>query len=365
MSSYIPRAASAVLLVTPLLVQCLTPAAERAERDAKIGNAETSAYSVQVQNGLAAVRTATPDELELWLSAPVINVELKFVRASAVQLELANMMPSADVRIAEGDVTLEPVSTDRAKARKFLVTPSGAGSVRLEIGPENDSVRSFRFGLLSDVQEAIDRVHQVYEVINAQPDLEFLLGAGDLTQRGHEAQLAHFEQQLDKLAIPYYTTLGNHELGVEPPPYQRLFGRGSFSFEYRGVRFTLLDSASATLDPKVYEWLDDWLEQGREQFHIIGMHVPPVDPVGVRNGSFASRLEANKLFSRLTRGNVDLTLYGHVHSFYDFENANIPAMISGGGGAIPERFDDLGRHFVVIEVDPNDQTFSHEVVRVD
>ena len=362
-STLTARVAAAVLLAL-LTPQCLTPAAERAERDSTIGIAEADTYSVRVTDGLAAVRTADENHLELWLSAPAITVDLSFSTTVPITLDIANLMPTTVVRLIRGAAEIEVLSTER-KAQRLRLTPNDIHGVRLAIGPADTSTRAFRFGLMSDVQEAIDRVSDVYARVNAQPDIEFLLGAGDLTQRGHLDQLRHFERELEHLDVPYYTTLGNHELGVEPPPYQDLFGRGSFSFEFRGVRFTMLDSASATLDPKVYEWLDGWLAQGRQQFHVIAMHVPPVDPVGVRNGSFASRTEANKLFSRLTRGKVDLTLYGHVHSFYDFENANIPAMISGGGGAIPERFDGLGRHFVMIDVDPESQTFTHEIVRVD
>jgi hypothetical protein len=95
------------------------------------------------------------------------------------------------------------------------------------------------------------------------------------------------------------------------------------------------------------------------------MHVPPIDPVGVRNGSFASRMEAHKLLQRFLQGRVDLTLYGHVHSFYDFSNADIPAVISGGGGAIPERFDDVGRHFVVFEINTRTGTFSKNLVAIE
>ncbi len=93
------------------------------------------------------------------------------------------------------------------------------------------------------------------------------------------------------------------------------------------------------------------------------MHIPPIDPTGTRNGAFASRDEAVALFSELQDFDVDLTLYGHVHSFYDFDNAGIPAVISGGGGAIPERFDDIGRHFVVFDVDPLKQSFTKQLVR--
>ena len=222
-----------------------------------------------------------------------------------------------------------------------------------------------RFAVLSDVQEAIDEVQDIYAKVNAEKDVRFVLGAGDLTQQGTVDQLGRFEKELRSLRLPYYTTLGNHELGRTPPPFQDLYGRGNFSFEFRQVRFTLLDSASATIDPLVYDWLDEWLAAGRHQTHIVGMHIPPMDPVGVRNGGFASRGEAAKLLSRLAQGRVDLTLYGHIHSYYDFDNAGIPAHISGGGGAIPERFDGIGRHFLVVDVDAGAGIKNVRVVRVD
>jgi 3',5'-cyclic AMP phosphodiesterase CpdA len=179
------------------------------------------------------------------------------------------------------------------------------------------------------------------------------------------AELRQFRDELAGLDLPYYTTLGNHELGTTPPPYHDHFGRGNFQFAYRGVVFTMLDSGSATLDPLVYDWLDDWLARGRNSVHVVGMHVPPLDPTGVRNGAFASRAEAASLLARLAEGGVDLTLYGHIHSYYEFDNAGIPAFISGGGGAIPERFDDIGRHYMVITVDADRGVTGTRVVRVD
>jgi hypothetical protein len=95
------------------------------------------------------------------------------------------------------------------------------------------------------------------------------------------------------------------------------------------------------------------------------MHIPPLDPIGVRNGAFASRGEAAALLARFAERGVDLTLYGHIHSYYAFDNAGIPAFISGGGGAIPERFDDMGRHFMRFEIDPDRGLVGRRVVRVD
>jgi 3',5'-cyclic-AMP phosphodiesterase len=54
-----------------------------------------------------------------------------------------------------------------------------------------------------------------------------------------------------------------------------------------------------------------------------------------------------------------------VHSFYAFTNAGIPAYISGGGGAIPQRLDGIGRHYLVVDVDSARQISEVAVVRVD
>jgi hypothetical protein len=126
----------------------------------------------------------------------------------------------------------------------------------------------------------------------------------------------------------------------------------------------MLDSASATLAPQVYDWLGGWLADGEGGLHMVIMHHPPLDPDGKRNGAFASRSEANKLLSTLARGGVDLTVYGHVHSFYTFENAGIEAFISGGGGAIPQRLDGVGRHFLKILADPASQRMTTGIVRI-
>jgi 3',5'-cyclic-AMP phosphodiesterase len=345
---------------------CLAPAAERAERDTLIGQADGKTVSISVTDGLAAVRELDDAHIVLWQSAPAIELSLTWQRPASIELQVHNTMPSATLR-AEGksDLQLEALDAEPVTQRRFRLDKPSAGTVRLRLEPNELQTRPFDFALLSDVQEAIDRVSDIYVRLNQEPSVEFLLGAGDLTQRGTVSQLERFERELLTANVPYYTTLGNHELGTLPVPFQERFGRGSFSFLYRGARFTLLDSASATIDPRVYTWLDDWLELGQSGLHFVAMHIPPVDPMGVRNGSFASRMEAHKLLGRLRRGGVDLTLYGHVHSYYRFSNAGIPARISGGGGALPERFDRMGRHFLVIHTDPERETFETRVVRVD
>jgi predicted phosphodiesterase len=348
-------------------VACLRPGEDRTERDLEVGQAESQGTVVNVGDGLAVVRKLTPDELVLWGSAPGFRVRLRLPQARELTLEIQNCMADAELAVAgTSNAVVTPLASSGIATRKRWRLSASAGDTELVLAaPDADADEPFRFALLSDVQEAIDEVSDVFERINEQNSLRFLLGAGDLTEQGTREELERYQRELQRLEVPYFTTLGNHELGTTPDLYHDYFGRGNFQFRFHGVYFTLLDSASASLDPLAYDWLDDWLARARSSVHVVAMHIPPIDPIGVRNGSWASRSEAAKLLGRLAEGRVDLTLYGHVHSYYEFDNAGIPAFISGGGGAIPERFDRIGRHFMVFEVDARQGVLRQDVVKVD
>lgn len=347
---------------------CLRAAEERAESDRRVGQTENADVVVSVVDGLAVVRSLDPGQITLWESAPHIGVRLTLASGAprSWELHVSNAMPGAELHVAgaaDGAVKAEPEALPTRKSWRVELEP---GENEISIGPSDaDDTTPFRFALLSDIQEAIDRLVDIHRKIDEDASIRFLLGAGDLTQQGTAAQLARYQRELESLNVPYYTTLGNHELGTTPCLWQDTFGRGSFSFLFHRVRFTLLDDASASIDPIVYGWLDGWLAQGKESVHIVAMHIPAIDPIGVRNGSFASRNEAAKLLAKLAEGRVDLTLYGHIHSNYAFDNAGIPAHISGGGGAIPERFDGIGRHFMVFDVGPRVGIAHTAIVRVD
>jgi predicted phosphodiesterase len=349
-----------------LLLGCARPGEERALADRKVGHAASDSLRVDVDDGLAAVRALEADRVALWANAPRLRLHLRFATTSAqtLRLEVHNCMPHSALDAG----LLEVRASGRAPGNVcwFELGPLDGSPASLTLAPPDSQTPSaFRFAVMSDVQEAIDRVQDIYRRINREPDIDFLLGAGDLTEHGSAKELERFQTELQGLDIPYYTTLGNHELRASPSLFQPYFGRCNQSFAWRGVRFTLLDSASATIDPLAYDWLEDWLSLGAAGLHVVAMHVPPRDPYGLRDLAFADRNEAAKLLARLAAGGVDLTLYGHIHSYYHFENAGISAYISGGGGSHPERFDQIGRHFLLVHADPATETLRVEVVRVD
>jgi Icc-related predicted phosphoesterase len=348
---------------------CVRPTEERAERDLEVGHVDVGGVRFDVSGGLAAVRSASPGNLRLWASAPVFTLHVTASDAAerTWAVEIENILPDAELvplQVSPG-ITVSPLDIGNATNKRWLLEVEPGTKYDLALTVADVSDRSvWRFAVLSDVQEAITKVQDVFAKINQQ-DVRFLLGAGDLTESGSVGELARYQDEMKTLEVPYYTTLGNHELGESPPPYQEWFGRANFHFAFRGVHFSLIDSGSATIDPMVYDWLDNWLDAGRNSPHVISMHIPPLDPIGVRNGSFASRNEGAKLLTRLAKGNVDLTVYGHIHSYYEFDNAGIPAYISGGGGAIPEKFDGVGRHILVVQVGADAGVQEVELVRVD
>lgn len=348
---------------------CLDVAYERARRDELVGVASAEDVLVQVPGGLASVRTVSAQRIHLWGQAPQFQVNLQLpVGISDVEVQVDNALFDAELALAPNQtgVTILPLPPSVPTEKRWRLSGLSPGATNLLVrAPDAGNLEPWRFAVFADVQERIASVQDIFGRMNQEPGLRFAIISGDLTEEGSAHELQRFQREMKLLRIPAFATLGNHELGTRDDLFHDYFGRGNFSFDFRGVQFTLLDSASATLAPRVYGWLDTWLAQGLDRLHIVFMHIPPLDPVGTRNGGFASRLEASKLLSLLAAGKVDMTVYGHVHSFYAYSNAGIPAYVTGGGGAIPERFDGLGRHFLVVDVDPKSQLSRASLVRVD
>jgi 3',5'-cyclic-AMP phosphodiesterase len=209
-------------------------------------------------------------------------------------------------------------------------------------------------------------VDDVFARISAVPNARFVVAMGDITERSLIEEYDLFERQLVTLTIPFYTTLGNHELWADHMRFFDRFGRSSFQFTFKGATFTFADSGDAGLDPIVEAQVVDWLAAARDGTSVFLTHIPPVDPLGVRYGGFRSTQDGRRLLTRLAEARVDLTLYGHIHTLIEYENAGIPAFISGGGGADPMTWDGIDRHFLLVELDPGAGTFRKvDVVRVD
>ncbi|MDQ3334487.1 MAG: metallophosphoesterase [Myxococcota bacterium] len=336
-------------LLLLLAVACTRPSAERALGDLDIGSAVLGGTNVTVTDGMAAIRRLADNQLELWASAPAIEVTLVSDATQAWTI-VVNNTPVDAVLAIEGRMFEREPGTRPTVARFDVPLVSGAN--RMVVAPADHQVPgAFRIAAMADIQSAMPSVHEVFEAISAVPDLRFVVAMGDITDRAEVEEYELFEQKLLALDIPFYSTIGNHELWADPDRWFTRFGRMNFQFTFKGAAFTFVDSGDAGLDPVVEEWLDSWLADAGTKPHVFLTHMPPIDPVAYRYGGFRSMRDGHRLLARLVEGGVDLTLYGHIHTHIEFENAGIPARISGGGGADPMKLDGIDRHFLVLDVD--------------
>lgn len=364
-------------LALALAAGCLRKGEERALSDLEVGVVAADAVTVAVDDGLAHVRAvetgAAGNRITLWGSAPAFTLSLAAEAGEAWEITVQNCMPDAAL-VAQGGAPVDIAALDggpRPTVRRWQVTLRGApgpSEARLRVAPPDAEDlapgASWRFAVMGDIQRALDQVDDVFERINQDPGIRFVASTGDLVQSGANDEYALLERQLEVLDVPYFSTIGNHELFASFERWRARFGRFNLHFRFKGAVFSLIDSGNASVDPLVQEWLDEWLEAADDDVHFFFTHYPLMDPIGVRAGSFRSSQEAHKLLDRLAEERVDVTFYGHIHSYYAFANAGIPAYISGGGGAIPERWDGVGRHFLTVDV-AADGVRSVGLVRVD
>lgn len=351
-----------------LTLSCLNAGRDRAERDLEVGKAERTGANILVHEGLAAIRRFSANEISLWAGAPSFTLELSADSPGTWTVHIENTLADAELLAQRDDtqpVTITALPNPTVTEKHYtLELPPGKTTLTLA-PPDANSTEPFRFAVFADVQEKLNQVQDIYHRMNSHPGIRFALISGDLTSMGTREQLEQFQREMKTLQIPCYATLGNHELGTSPELYHEYFGRGNYRFVYRSVQFSMIDSASASIAPLAHTWLDEWLEEGKDRIHFVTMHIPLLDPAGLRSGGLANRGEANMVLKKLGDARVDTCFYGHIHSFYTFEHAGIPAYISGGGGAIPERLDGVGRHFLSVDVVPNQRIDQIAVVRVD
>jgi hypothetical protein len=356
----------AALGLALILAGCIRPADDRFDLDGEVGAGVADDINLEVVDGQAQVLSVEDGVIRLWAQSPAVRLVATNSAAAdrTVEIVVDNVPEAAAVTAADGRIRV--LAPPRRIARRFEVEIGAAETATLDIAAADaGDVRPFRFAVLGDVQTALDRFDEVLAAVGDVEGLEFIMSTGDLVEDGQDAEWELLDAQLETATLPFYSTIGNHELVRDPETWHRRFGRYNVHFIYRDVAFSFVDSGNSTFDPDLRDQLRAWLDESRDRVHLIGTHYPLIDPIGGRNASFRSRKEASSVLVELAEGRVDATFYGHIHSYYAFSNAGIPAFISGGGGAWPERLDGIGRHFLVVDVDPQRQLVEVGLVRID
>lgn len=193
---------------------------------------------------------------------------------------------------------------------------------------------------------------QILEAVAADPEILFFVVNGDLSRSGIERDLDAAIEAFDAMPVPWFATLGERDL--EPTGADGLASRlGAFNYALDAgpARLIALDSANGSLTSAIYSRLREWLATGDgPDTRLVFMHIPPLDPFGLRGQGFKNRPEASRALAVLQRGEVARVFASHLATWSAERMGNVPVQLTGGGGAPMETDASIGHHWVKVRV---------------
>ena len=148
---------------------------------------------------------------------------------------------------------------------------------------------------------------------------ELCLIAGDLADDGTSEQLTGVRDAFQKLGIPTYVTIGNHDYlnATDRRSYEEIFrDQINYEFDHGGWQFVGLDTTegvgweNTTISSTTLAWLDEHLPRlDKRKPTVIFTHFPLGAGVSMRP------LNADDVLDRFLEFNLSAAFCGHYHGF--------------------------------------------------
>jgi 3',5'-cyclic AMP phosphodiesterase CpdA len=209
-----------------------------------------------------------------------------------------------------GQFFFHPTIADRMHDNAGL-TPAEA----VAVNPD-----SFRFAMFGDVHVRADGSSLLgwFRQDAVPRNLDFFCVLGDLTNDATAEEQVFAKAQLDSVGLPYYCTLGNHDLyqagGWEW--FKSTFGPSSYTVVIGNrVKLLFLDSAEGRLGEQQFDWLETELDRGQGLVQIVCTHFAVYAGTAPIMFRLASTQERARLISLLRRYGVHSMVSGHLHGW--------------------------------------------------
>ncbi|WP_205499882.1 outer membrane protein assembly factor BamB family protein [Rufibacter psychrotolerans] len=190
--------------------------------------------------------------------------------------------------------------------------------------------QSFRYAFVTDTHVgspngvAEEDLERTIADINQQPNIDFVLLTGDITEMGTDQELKVAKQIISKLKVPYYIVPGNHDTGWSESggvSFIREFGSDKFVFEHQGIKFIGCASgpyvrmSDGHIPRDATVWLDSVLAKTPKNQPIVFVNHYPLDN-GLDNWYDA--------IDRLKQYNTQYTICGHGHQNRVADSEGLP-----------------------------------------
>src|SRR5699024_2661514 len=161
--------------------------------------------------------------------------------------------------------------------------------------------------------------------INANPDIEFVVLTGDITEFGSDRELMIADSLLEQLEKPYYIIPGNHDTNWSESgtnSFRQIFGQEKFAFHSHGMLFVGTGSgpnmrmAPGLVPHEDIVWLRKVLSRVKEGKPIIFFNHYPID---------SSLANWYLVIDELKKVNTQAILHGHGHRNKAANYEGIPA----------------------------------------
>ncbi len=194
-------------------------------------------------------------------------------------------------------------------------TPRNVNALNLQRLQERAADDTVRFVFIGDSQRFYDQLAPFVSRVNALPRTDMVILAGDISDFGLLQELEWVNDELERLRIPYFAVIGNHDVvGNGDRTFERFFGPLNFSFAYQGYKFIFHNTNSreyVTANVPDLPWLQNEFNDPTANYLIGVSHVPPYD------GDFSRILEPAYRDLLSGQQNFLLSLHGHQHRFTD------------------------------------------------
>lgn len=172
---------------------------------------------------------------------------------------------------------------------------------------------SYKIALIADSHTYYDDLDDAVSVIKSDPELKFIIHAGDMTDGGilEEYQLFHYI--MSKSKKPYITVIGNHDcLANGYTIYKEIYGNEDYYVKIGNCKFIFFNDISWELNNREpdYFWLHNQLADTAGYDHIFVIaHIPPYSEV-------FTPLQRAAYTTLMADYNVSMSIHGHIHKHY-------------------------------------------------